>query len=257
MFFYGADRSANPYKFVNLDDDEIAAPFNYRGTVGCFSGNRNSGRYALRIFDGSYFLPKFYFNGNLPLIGGVEVQNHLIQWNAGPVHYEWGGKDDVFPVATQQMFTGSGNTVGLLKNLAPATFISSTGTTTSGGLQVFNTNYSATAQWKGLTAMPTFPAMKVGRIKEVKTTFGNIASGGRALTLSFKTDTEQTTTTIFSGVSSILSTGLTRSDRLDSSGNPLPKFQSINPVLQWSTGSGATDAPSIKEIEVIFELRNV
>ena len=48
-FFYGLDRSALPYKKISLEDDEVSAPFNYLGTIGCFTRNRSDARSALRI----------------------------------------------------------------------------------------------------------------------------------------------------------------------------------------------------------------
>lgn len=252
-YFWGATRSGDPEKTLYLDDDEVAAPFNYLGTIGCFTKNRNSNRCVLRLYDGLRFIPKFFYTGSLPVIGGVEIQDNLVKWNAAGVQYSWGARDGMFPEATFQNFTSGGTSSGLLKSFISGTLYMSSGTTNVGGLQIFSGNFGAQSFWQGLTATPDFPAGKMGRVKEVKVTFANIASAGRSLALQLKSNFEQTTTTVFTGVDTVTSANMIRSYRFNSSGAPLPKFESLKPNLIWSTGSGATSAPGIKQIEVIFE----
>src|SRR5205823_175121 len=98
----------------------------------------------------------------------------------------------------------------------------SSGTTTSGGLQNFSSNYASTSYWQGLTAYPEFgvvhrssrtyhpPTGKVGRLKEIRITFAGTASGGRSLDLNFVSNAGNTTTTIFSSVTSVTTADLVR-----------------------------------------------
>ncbi len=259
-FFWDASRPSSFYQVIDLEDDTVSAPFNYQGTVACFTASRNIGGFStLRIFNGRRFEPIFLWNGALPGIKGVTTLNNLIIFNSSGIIYAVGARDGLFPNGRFIIRSGTGTDAGgIVFPVIGGTLIASTGVGASGGLQQFATStYSAGAFWHGLTACPNFPRGRKGKVVEVKVTFAGVATGGRSLELSLKTNSGQTSSTIFTGLVEVTSNGQVKRYTAKSSGADLPEFENIRPNFTWSTGSGATSAPVVEKLEVFYKLVDI
>lgn len=258
-FFYQlpTDAAVDPYKVVNLNDDEVACPFSFSGSLGCFTRNRNNGRSALRFFNGTEFKPVFFWTGGLPTLGGVEIWNDLVVWNTDGQIYAWGKRDGMFPQGAFQLQRGTGTTSGFVRSFISGNLYGSSGTGTSGGLQLFS-NFSDNANFQSLTAYPSFAPDMHGRVRQVRVTFATTttSASARALSVQLKTDGDQTTTTVLNAVTDVTVSNMLRVVRFDASNNSLPEFESMKINLIWAAGNGATDAPGIEKVEVVYDQVN-
>ena len=253
-FFWGANRGNSFDKAVSLEEDDIAAPFAYNGTVGCFTRNRNSSRSVLRIYDNTRFVPVFFWNNNLPSIGGVEIQDNMIKWNSSGQIYAWGSKDGLFDQAAFHFDILSGLTSGFLKSFTGGTLYASSGTGVK-GIQTL-TNFATGAALNTLTAMPVFPRGQRGKVKEVRVTYPGIASGGRALSITMTVNGSQTTKQVILNKEDITSTQLVSRHMLDVSGAQFPEFTDLRVNLNWGDGGGAANAIGVEKVEIFFDTIN-
>lgn len=254
-YFYGADRSADPYKQIGLDDDEVSAPFNFLGTIGCFTRNRNTNRSVLRLYDGIRFSPKFYWAGGLPTVGGVEIQDNLIKWNSDGILYAYGQKDGEFPTTKYQPTRTLGSVSGFLKSFISGNLYSSGYDGSFGNFNKFS-GYNSATFWQGQTLFPGFFTGKKGIISSISIQFAQTVSGGRALDLQLLTKSGGIITTVISGVTTIDGNNISKDFYIDSSGNRLPTFTNLKPILIWSAGLGSTSAPGVKSVTVTFKSVN-
>ena len=170
-YWWSIDRPASWYKQSKIPDDECAAPFAYKGTVGCFTRSRSAGgRSVMRLYEDGQWKPKYYFTGTLPGVGGVDVQNDMVVFNSDGELHRWGNYGDIWPYAGFHYSTGGGTTTGgFVKNFSnsgAAKFYSSSGTGTSGGLESYS-NFHTTATWNGCHARPDLPLRKKMKIAAV------------------------------------------------------------------------------------------
>lgn len=248
--------SLDPYDKIELDDNYVSAPFEYKGTIGCFTSGRQPDKGVvknnkLKIFNGETFEPKANFIGSVPVVGGVDIIENMIYWNSGGKIFSFGtpfiGVDNEFNQVTE----GTGTTSGFIKTIATGLQIASTGTTTSGGMQSLNSNYYDVSFVATVLAKPNWPIGKQGKIKSIITRFGTINSAGRTLTASL-VDRLGTSSEFLSAVSAI-----TSSTYINKNEDIQRKFDDLKLVLQWAAGSGATAAPIIDNVEVEFETINL
>lgn len=256
-FLWDISRPASYYKTINILDDEVSAPFRYAGTVGCFTRSRNGGRCCLQIFEGGEFVPKFFFSGSIPSIGGVEVVNSQVRWNSGGAIYSWGPFRNQFEPATHQVTSGSGSSSGFLKSFSDGSaqgLFASSGNGTSGA-QIFQ-NYNSSATWMGSSASPNWPLRKKGKITGVQMYLSEGSSGGgRSINLSLYDSDTQVAYGITGDFTSYTSTDSIKVVFPESFQTPYVPlfFRSIAPYIQYSTGSGATSAIGVERIEVFYE----
>jgi hypothetical protein len=247
-FWWSADRPASYYKEVKLDDNDVSCPFNYNGTMGCFTRNR-SNKSVLRLWDGTGFVPKFYWTGSLPTVGGAEIWNNMVLWNSDGKMYGWGSFKGEYPEGAFQLMSGSGTTSGFLKNLTGTTLYASSGTGTNGGLQSFG-NFG-TGLWTGLTAIPEFGLGKRGRIRSVQGTFTAASSGGRSLSLYLTA--EGGVAKLIQTITSITAANTTLRWDPENFTDNLEQFNLLRPELIIGAGSGSSDAIPLEKIEVFYE----
>lgn len=109
------------------------------------------------------------------------------------------------------------------------TILMSSGITTTGGLQSFSTNYDYSAYFQTTSVEPNFDTRKKGRIKRVKIIYGD-TNGATAdkVTVKLYYDRGGSNVTIASNVQEITADGLVAQYEHDSSGNPLPDFESVS-----------------------------
>lgn len=269
MWNYVSDRPNFQYP---IPDNFLIGAFDWNGRLGCFSfgrsGEARSSSTRVWLFDGNGFQQAAIYPRNPPGNSGVEIHDSMLFWNfgndsqsfLGAYGSPWPGK---FPEGLHYIGEPSGlsqtaGVAGICRNFGGAVIYASSGASDSGGLQIFSTSTYGPSQtdgsfWQGLVAVPFLPRGEVGRLKSVRVTFRNTASGGRDITLQMRTDFRaDRTITVMSAVTEITATTMTREFRFDTSGNPT-HFTSLAPNIIWSTGSGSADAPTVYRIEAFYD----
>lgn len=245
----------DPDEIINLDDNYVSAPFEYYGTIGCFTYGRTIDKTAsnknckLKIYDGTVFDTKAINIGNSPVVGGVDVTDNIIYWNSDGKIYSFGSPFG-YESKLNQIAEGIGTSSGFIKTLTLSSQIASSGTTTSGGMQTLNSNYYFQSSFSTSLAMPSWPAGKRGKIKSIVTNFAKINAAGRTLSLQLK-DNEKLLSTFLTNKSAV-----TADDLITRNEDVHEKFNSLKLVGIWDSGTAATAAPIIDSVEVEFELTN-
>ena len=252
--------SLDPTYVKDLNDNLVSEAFSYKNTVGCFTSGRkydtglsNTGK--IQLFNGNNFEPSVFFNDTVPVRGGVNVSADQIRWNSSGKMYAYGNNLGL-PQTLNIIGKGSGTTSGMLSD-GSGTLLMSSGTTTAGGLQSFSANYDYSAYFQTTSVEPNFDTRKKGRVKRVKIIYGN-TNGATAdkVTVKLYYDRGGSNVTIASAVQEITADGLVSQYEHDSSGNPLPDFESLSLRVEWVEGTVHTSAPWISSAEVEYETIN-
>lgn len=242
----------------DLNDNYVSEVFNYKGTLACFTQGRpndiqTTKPSVLRIFNGSIFEPVMAFDANVPIRGGVEVIGSVIYWNSDGKIYSYGSPITGTTAGLHKLAEGLGSTSGMLRYFTTTQQWASTGTTTSGGLQLMTTNYYFQASFSTGLAEPTFGMDKKGVVKQVKVRFGTTASGGRDITVSLS-DKGVTSSIVINAQTAVTGqAGLVVRKIKDTSDVNFLDFDALKAIVSWGAGSGSTDAPIISSIEVEYE----
>ena len=252
--------SLDPTYIMDLNDNLVTEAFTYQGKIGCFTSGRkydtgltNTGK--IQFFTGTGFEPAIFFNDTAPVRGGVNVASNQIRWNSSGKMYAWGNNLGL-PQTLNIIGKGTGTTSGMLSD-GSGTLLMSSGTTTSGGLQSFSANYDYSAYFHTTSVEPNFGTRKKGRVKRVKIIFGNTnAATADKLTVKLYYDRGGSNVTIASGIAEITADTLVMQYEHDTSGNPLPDFESLSLRCEWGSGTIHTSAPWISSIEVEYETIN-
>ena len=251
--------SLDPTYIKNLNDGLVTESFIYNGKVGCFTsgrrydiGNSNTGK--IQFLEGNEFAPSIFFNDSLPVRGGVSVASNQLRWNSSGKMYTYGNNMRL-PATMNIVAKGSGTTSGMLSD-GSGTLLMSSGTTTAGGLQSLSANYDYSAYFQTTSVEPDFGTRKKGRVKRVKIIFGNTnASTADKLTVKLYYDRGGNSVTIAT-VQEITADTLVMQYEHDTSGNPLPDFESLSLRCEWGSGTIHTSTPWISSIEVEYETIN-
>lgn len=256
----------DPDYAYDLHDNVVSEIFNWRGTIAAFTSGRKTGTEAgtfkLQALNGSEFeVVKSYDTGSLPIRGGVTTVENDIYWNgAGRVFFY--AKN---PYKNEYMFGnlfGNGNTTSGILKLFTSTFIIhfSDGSGASSGLRYMAGSYNTAGNFYGKSAVPQFPALKRGRLKEIVATFAAAIPSGDTRSFSLNTQLD------ISGGGVVIST-LTnftnlkmKVDNNNVSGTPLGDFSKLQPQLLWGSGVGAnakTQCPVVDNIVFHFEFTNI
>lgn len=260
-FWWSIDRPASWYKSSPIPDDECAAPFVAYGTVGCFTRSRTTSSSGsgdrmsvLRLFEGGQWVPKYHWNGGLPVVDGVEIQDHTVVWNSDGVVHRWGPRWNKYPAAAFQETRCSGTHSGFIKSLSNATTVyklyasSAPNTPAIENFAGFNT-----ANWRGCAAAPTFSFGKKGKvIGSMIHLAGGSAGGGRTIKLSLVNEAF-TASPVFSDLGSFTSTEALKRYLPEQFTTRVIEFSAISPFIEWETGSGSSNASAIERLEVFFE----
>ena len=245
----------DPDKIIDLNDNYVSTPFEYNGTIGCFTYGRvvdktNASKLLkLKIYNGEIFETKAISIGNPPAIGGVDIADNIIYWNSDGKIYSYGDPFGFEP-KLNQIAEGTGTSSGFIKSLTLASQVASSGTTTSGGMQTLNSNYYFQSFFTTSLAKPNWPAGRQGKITKIITKFAKTSIAGRTLTLQLRSR---------SGLLSqyITNTSVITADTIVQRENDVhEKFDDIKLVGVWSSGTGTTDAPILDSVEVEYELTN-
>ena len=252
----------DPTFVMPLNDDNVSGAFAYQSTIGCFTagadasrevngGNRTS---RLRIFDGTQFTLVKQFTGNLPKYRGVQVVNDSIQWNSQGVVHCYGSPYAEVEAGLNLTYRGSGTSTGLYAIIGGSAGypIASSGISTSGGLQRFQSGFTNSSLLLSEAANPQVDPGQMGLIKSVTVYFGATVTGGRTVTVSTVTD-GTTVTTVLNAVSTINAGNLVSRYIFDTSGNELVRFSEVRVSVSYATGAGSTEAPAVRWIDVEYE----
>ena len=252
--------SLDPTYIMDLNDNLVTEAFTFQGKIGCFTSGRkydtglsNTGK--IQLFTGTGFEPVIFFNDTLPVRGGVNVAANQIRWNSSGKLYAFGNNVGL-PQTLNIIGKGGGSTSGALSD-SSGTILMSSGTTTAGGLQSFSANYDYSAYFQTTSVEPDFGTRKKGRVKRVKIIFGctNVATADK-ITVKLYYDRGGSNVTIASGIAEITADTLVMQYEHDTSGNPLPDFESLSLRCDWGPGTIHTSAPWISSIEVEYETIN-
>lgn len=250
----------DPYDSVNLNDNFCTAGFEYMGTVGCFTQGRKpvqgSQQFAkMMLYNGSEFEAVAMIDNNIPIHGGVQIAGDTVMFNAAGKIYQYGSPYPGFPNGLNKVAAGLGTTSGAIITLTTTMQVASSGTTTSGGLQKFNNQYS-TGQVSAALAEPEFTEGHKGQMRSLTIVFGKTSTGGREASV-FLCGNDLATTTILSAVSTVDSTNIIKKYEFTSAGATPPLFTNVKPIITWGSGSGATDAPIIDKIILDYDEVNL
>jgi len=254
--------SQDPYDVVDLNDNYASAGFSYKGTVGCFSQGRkpvpgSNQQSAIRLYNGTTFEKVAMFDSNAPIHGGVEIVGDTVMWNSQGVIHQWGSPYPGFSQeALNKVTAGNGTTSGALRTLSTTLQVASSGTTTSGGLDKLTTNYNTGSVSTMLVTPAPYAPGQIWQIEDVEITYAKTCTGGRALTV-YLVGNMFSAVTVVSALETVTSSNIVSHHEYDASGNTFPVFSDLKLILSWGTGSGATDAPIVKKIEIKYSESNV
>jgi hypothetical protein len=253
---YFWDYLANdPYDSVNLNDNYVNAPFEYKGSIGCFTQGRKpvplSNQFAsLKLFNGDEFDNVAMFDSNIPVNGGVSIVGDTIMFNAQGSIYQFGSPYPGFPDGLNKVTEGSGTSSGALTTLATTLQVASTGVTTTGGLQKIGTNYN-TGSMAAAVAEPQFQMNSRARADAATITFAKTSTGGRDVSVLF-VGNDLATTTVVQNVSTINSANIRLRYEFATGAQDMFAFSTLKPIATWGSGSGTGDAPIIDMIELEY-----
>lgn len=262
VFFWDNGRPTNYYKNLPLTDDDVSCPFTFGTTIGCFTQSRNAtpqgtGNSVLRIYDGTEFKPVFFWSGTLPVLGGADITNGMINWNSDGKIYRYGSFNGQLPVGTFQTQSGQGSSSGILKSFKGGALITSSGSGTTGGLDSFS-GFAGDATFNTLSAVPDFPVHQYGKISSVQIilAFNGTSTAGRQLTVNLVQE-NAVAYPVITSMSTFNSTATQSNaiifiDYKNFSDTTKPTFSSLRASVAWA-GGNSTSAIPIKEIRVRYE----
>lgn len=259
MVYWWDYLNIDPFDADDLYDNYVNCAFEYKNTIGCFTYGRKpvagSDQTAkLQIYNGSAFETVASFDSNAPLNKGVDVVGDTVMWNSNGTVYQWGSPFPGFKNGLNKVAEGLGSSSGAIRQIATSVQLISTGTTTSGGLQTISSRFG-TGFVKTQLVSPSWPKGQLGKVTSVKVEFAKTSSGGRAIDV-ILTGNNVASTTVVGSLEEVDAGNFIQEYYYDSNGSKLPYFTDIALILQWQNGSGNTDAPIVKRVEISFETVN-
>ncbi len=257
----------------DLNDNLTSESFSLGGGVlGIFTYGRqtdpaNLGKNSkIQLFDGSKFTPLLGFTGTLPCRGGVEITAECISWNSSGTLYTYGSKllgESMKDTGLNNIAIGASVSSGMLSTLWDSlnALVMSSGVTSTGGLQIFRTDYQEGTSINTALAEPYFPLYSKGRVKNVTVIFSNSISSILTTTdftidLYDENGTSQKILNQFTDVTS--NAKMVKQIKDTTAGAPLMSFESISLHLLWGKLSSgvATESFGVKRIELDYEIIN-
>lgn len=236
---------------------------NYKGTFGVFSNGLtvDSGsttrRVHLNIFNGARFervtsLP----TASTPMHGGVDVLGDMIRANCGSKIYTYGSPYAGLSVGVHHIATIGGTGSGMLLNTSNNVLLVSSGTTTSGGLEVLSSNFAGNTIYQSSFAEPLFAPGKKGLVTAMTAVFDKTCSGNRSISLA-TVSRDGSTCEYISGLMTITSKNLVYK-RIGGIGDFINRaFDAFQLQLVWSDGDGVTDAPIVSQVAFDYKQINI
>jgi hypothetical protein len=252
----------DPYKIYDIMGSKAGGAFNFKGSVGVFTiglsddPGSNTRNVHLSIFNGSRFEKINSIEAQTePSHRGVEVIGEVVYANIEGGVFTFGSPFSGVRTGIQEIARGTGTTQGLLKTIASGKQLLSTGTTTSGGLQVLNGGYDTSAL-KTSFATPFYKVGSEGKLTKVRVEFKDSVTGGRSLRLQLLDRCGNTVAEPISDLRTVEDKKTIKEYTLNSSGTQFSTFDALQLLLEWQTGSGSTEAPIIKRVIAYYEETN-
>lgn len=187
----------DPTYTYDLDDNFVNGGFTWKGTVGCFTAGRPSDQWLgvnsnkssdLRLFNGSTFERLASFDGTIPIYRGVDILSDEIMWNSAGTIFSYAERSKGKGFKMNKIALASGTSSGFLKTMINSVATSgqyvSSGATTSGGLQFYNTTaFSASSNMTTIyTKVPTQEG-QINRLKSIELRLWTLGAASQTLTL--------------------------------------------------------------------------
>ena len=238
----------DPDYIKEIPENTVRAPFEYRGTIGCFAYGR-SGRYGLYLFNGTNFEKVITFTGGEPLNGGVNILGDEIQWLSGGKIWSYGNQYG------QKSVLNCIDDIGTTGNGFYRTFSTILGRVTSYGTKSFSYfspgSYTSVSNG-GFLNTAYLPIGKI-RIKKVKVYFARVTNGIGISLSAFSYDNAADLYELIK-ISNITKKDMvTVNYGLDTSGNKIPELNGIALNCTFDEGSGTTACAIIRKIEIEYE----
>jgi hypothetical protein len=239
----------DPDYIKDIPENMVTAPFEYNGTVGCFAYGRIKNYVGLYLLNGSSGqferVSKFYGYGVVLINGGVNIIGNEIRWLCGGRLFSYGNQFDQQLVLNQfgrVDYSGYGH--GMFKRFSDSNgdFVST---------DTKNLEYlSGYDNSNGTFYTTFFPTDKI-RIKKIKVYFAQTCSGiGFELSVGSYNDTEYEVIDIDSiGVDDLVMVNY----GLDTAGAKIPVLNGLYLHGKFTGGTGISDAPVLRKIEIEFE----
>lgn len=245
----------------DLRDNYVSEMIQWGGTIVAFTSGRRSltarGIYKLQALNGAEFeVIKSWSQGGIPVRGGVDNVGNDIYWNGGGHIFAYVQRPENGQYILNNIFN-LGSTGGVFKFLtATAIYHSSFGASTGAGLISFIGDYNETGTLQCKVATPIFPNNMKGDLTSVTIKFSDNFTGGRTFQLNAILD-YSTSANLTGEMATNTTTRAMQILTRTTSDTPLGQFNTLQPVLIWNTGAGATDAPEIEYIKFDYQLINV
>jgi len=260
---YSATR-ADYVKIIN--DNQVTSAGNWQGLQFCFTIGGNSSYYPvthqsrMHILEGGEYKTIFTFPETPPVLGGWDIYGNMLHFLAGTTLYSFGDQSvGIKNIVNSIGYIASGVS-GMCKGFNGTDLHLSAGSGASLGILKIGTQspitFSSNAAWRGVMAEPIFPKGMKGQIDQIEVSFKEavVAANSLKFTLQIDTDFGDTTTTIIDAMTTVSANKKIIYKSLNSSGASLPSFNSLKPIVQYSAGSGTTEAQKVNYIKIYFSL---
>jgi len=266
-FAYFWDYASEDATFkYDLNCSYVNGGFSYKGTVGVF-GQRTSlsrNRSFLMLFNGSVFETVASFRQKIPGHGGVSIVDEMILFNAG--FFDEGTSRIYFYGKLLKGFDNALNQIGSIAGSDPEgvmyatgydTYFASAGAT-GGELQKYISKFQDAASFKTGLKDIDFGRYGMGKIVDVKVTYKDKITDGKAFTLQINSDSSGTTTDTRGTLTTLVSSATTQDTlvehyEFDSSGAELPQItNSVGIQASWGS-EDKSETHTIHSVEVFIE----
>ena len=241
--------SLDPYMIKIIDENVIAAPFEYKDTVGCFGQGTDTGLRRLYVFDGSLFKPITTFPIGLPINSGVDVLGDEIRFLVNGQLYSYGnqyGEDKKLNVINRCSASEGYTATGFYKM-----FTSLNAGYYSTPEKIFNYLDLASYDSSNGIFYTTYQPLGKIRVKEIRVFFSKVTNGiGFKLYIGSFNGTEYL---LLNGLSNISLDDLeTVIQPYNYAGAVIPELNGLYLHGEFTGGTGTSAAPIINKIEIDF-----
>lgn len=252
------DEYSDDARVEKLNASYVDGGFVKDGVAGCFvrsndfSQNVNGTKInqVLMENENGKFAAVFSYNSNdsLPSKNGVFVSGDSLFWNSSGVVWQLGSLSLGFDRIPIRYSSCSGTDPGVCIGLSMNTLFTSSGSTTSGGLQHYSSIIAA-ANFKTFMVDLDLPDSKIAKLKTFRVNWGQYKTSGQSALIQAVTIMNGLTTTTTLKAGSSLPTRPV--ERYTSDHFVAPQFQSIGLTVAYNDGT-----EYVKDLELHFDFEN-
>lgn len=246
----------DPSQVIDLNDNYVNGGFLFNGQPACFTtgrpqegweGTTLNKKADLRIYDGSGFPSIVSFDGTLPAYRGVDVLADEILWNSGGAIFSYAEKIKGNGWKLNKTSAASGATSAFLKTMTSNQQYISSGSTSSGGLELVAWDtYAASSLIKTILVQPPQNYRQINRLKMVEIRLYSLGSTGnyidrlavQYLGSSFTNNNSSQTI-----IDDAFFTKYNNAYETDTSSVSLSDFSRIGLIISWVADGLATGIP--------------